>query len=555
MDVYELIYERGTIGALLYANKIENKNIRLASKIDSAVHEINRLAQIEGTDFNPQINVAPRRNTIEPEETIVDKEFIDKYLDSQGATPEEKKEFFELSREDILAGSLNIAKLVIWWQLLKYTSASKKILKIINDPKGLADENLNKLSKLFSELPENYRLPSSDKKIISKRKLLNKALSKIPDNAAKVGFLEKLQIENSLRQTPFSRGNKILYFGPESKKPTPAFHRDFFDKLLPNEVKALGGQAQVDALKMLPSSEVKIELSNIGNQSLTQPDPVIQSLTQKYDSKLMSGPGNLVKNVVEEGKISNSKVFQVLQSAKAAGGPLSGIATSLLELLSKSGKFAGPVLGALSAVFDSKGIFDDWEKRGRKFDFELGCRLLGALSGVISTVAMFFPGAGTALAAIGALISVALSFGCQFAFQGNKNKEVARKDYSQKEVRDRMNTIRLNDLPKDDQNKLNDALLRAIDRKDTNYTETITQMIENNIFTNKIDVTALILKFRDEDPAILSGLPGFEKFKILSDAYKESEPKTSISQPENKQAPVAASAVFNLRSYRLANQF
>jgi hypothetical protein len=389
----------------------------------------------------------------------------------------------------------------------------------------------------------------------SKEELLNKALAKIPDDTAKVGFLEKLQIENSLRQTPFSRGNKILYFGPESKKPTPAFHRDFFDKLLPNEVKALGGQAQVDALKMLPSSEVKIELSNIGNQSLTQPDPVIQSLTQKYDSKLMSGPGNLVKNVVEEGKISNSKVFQVLQSAKAAGGPLSGIATSLLELLSKYGKFAGPVLGVLSAVFDSKGIFDDWEKRGRKFDFELGCRLLGALSGVISTVVMFVPGAGTVVAAIGAAISAVLSFGCQFAFQGNKNKEVARKDYSQKEVRDRMNTIRLNDLPKDDQNKLNDALLRAIDRKDTNYTETITQMIENNIFTNKIDVTALILKFRDEDPAILSGLPGFEKFKILSDAYKESEPKTSISQPENKQAPVAASAVFNLRSYRLANQF
>jgi hypothetical protein len=555
MDVYELIYERGTIGALLYANKIENKNIRLASKIDSAVHEINRLAQIEGTDFNPQINIAPRRNTIEPiepEETIVDKEFIDKYLDSQGATPEEKKEFFGIYG---LAG-LNIAKLVIGWQVLKYKINTNKILKIINDPKGLADENLNKLSKLFSELPENYRLPSSEPKyrlpfsgksenVWSKEELLNKALAKIPDDTAKVGFLEKLQIENSLRQTPFSRGNKILYFGPESKKPTPAFHRDFFDKLLPNEVKALGGQAQVDALKMLPSSEVKIELSNIGNQSLTQ----------KYDSKLMSEPGNLVKNVVEEGKISNSKVFQVLQSAKAAGGPLSGIATSLLEFLSKYGKFAGPTLGALSAVFDSKGIFDDWEKRGRKFDFELGCRLLGALSGVISTVAMFVPGAGTAFAAIGALISAVLSFGCQFAFQGNKNKEVARKDYSQKEVRDRMNTIRLNDLPKDDQNKLNDALLRAIDRKDTNYTETITQMIENNIFTNKIDVTALILKFRDEDPAILSGLPGFEKFKILSDAYKESEPKTSISQPENKQAPVAASAVFNLRSYRLANQF
>jgi hypothetical protein len=531
----------------------------LASKIDSAVHEINRLAQIEGTDFNPQINVAPRRNTIEPiepEETIVDKEFIDKYLDSQGATPEEKKSFFETYG---LTG-LSAAKVVIGWQVLKYTFASNKILSIIDDlGNPPSAKKLDELSKLFSALPENYRLPSSepeyrlpssnspgtaiDRGLLvsnSKQALLDEALKKIPA-AEQTNFLEKLQIENSLRQTPFSRGNRPLYFGSELKK-TPAFHKDFFDNLLPDEIKSLGGQDNVDALKMKPSSEV-IEFIE------SKKDP---NLIGKYNNKLKIKTTDMIKNVVEEGKISNSKVFQILQSAKAAGGPLSGIATGLLELLSKAGKFAGPVLGALSAVFDSKGIFDDWNKRGRKFDFELGCRLLGALSGVISTVFMFVPGAGTAVAAIGALISVAFSFGCQFA-QGNK--EVARKDYSQKEVRDRMNTIRLNDLPKDDQNKLNDALLRAIDRKDTNYTETITQMIENNIFTNKIDVTALILKFRDEDPAILSGLPGFEKFKILSDAYKESEPKTSISQPENKQAPVAASAVFNLRSYRLANQF
>jgi hypothetical protein len=542
MDVYELIYERGTIGALLYANKIENKNIRLASKIDSAVHEINRLAQIEGTDFNPQINVAPRRNTIEPEETIVDKEFIDKYLDSQGATPEEKNSFFEIN--NWILGGISIGRLVTLWQLYKYIFASKKILKIIND---LGDppsaKKLDELSKLFSALPENYRLPSSNspgtaidrRRLVpnSKQALLDEALKKIPA-AEQTNFLEKLQIENSLRKTPF-----------RFKKPTPAFHKDFFDNLLPDEIRSLGGQDNVDALKMKPSSEV-IEFIE------SKKDP---NLIGKYNNKLKINTTDMITDVVKEGKISNSRVIQVLQSTKAAGGPLSGIATNLLELLSKAGKFAGPALGALSAVFDSKGIFDDWEKRGRKFDFELGCRLLGALLGVISTVAMFFPGAGTAVAAIGAAISFALSFGCQFAFQGNKNKEVARKDYSQKEVRDRMNTIRLNDLPKDDQNKLNDALLRAIDRKDTNYTETITQMIENNIFTNKIDVTALILKFRDEDPAILSGLPGFEKFKILSDAYKESEPKTSISQPENKQAPVAASAVFNLRSYRLAHQF
>jgi hypothetical protein len=51
MDVYELIIQKGTLGALKYANQIENKNYRLASQIDEAVvnfyrnEEMVRIAQ------------------------------------------------------------------------------------------------------------------------------------------------------------------------------------------------------------------------------------------------------------------------------------------------------------------------------------------------------------------------------------------------------------------------------------------------------------------------------------------------------------------------------
>ena len=44
MDVYNLILERGYIGALDYANKIEHKNLRLASEIDEIVSELFRMA-------------------------------------------------------------------------------------------------------------------------------------------------------------------------------------------------------------------------------------------------------------------------------------------------------------------------------------------------------------------------------------------------------------------------------------------------------------------------------------------------------------------------------
>jgi len=44
VDVYNLILERGYIGALDYANKIEHKNLRLASEIDEIVSELFKIA-------------------------------------------------------------------------------------------------------------------------------------------------------------------------------------------------------------------------------------------------------------------------------------------------------------------------------------------------------------------------------------------------------------------------------------------------------------------------------------------------------------------------------
>jgi len=62
VDVYELILEKGTIGALKYAQDIEQKNYRIASKIDSAVAEIysfTKFAQGDDPFTDPDSPLSP----------------------------------------------------------------------------------------------------------------------------------------------------------------------------------------------------------------------------------------------------------------------------------------------------------------------------------------------------------------------------------------------------------------------------------------------------------------------------------------------------------------
>lgn len=74
MDVYELILERGCIGALSYANQIEKDNIKLASEIDEAVAGLLRIASgetlIKTAQAYPQQRYAPPTNIIAPRSSV-----------------------------------------------------------------------------------------------------------------------------------------------------------------------------------------------------------------------------------------------------------------------------------------------------------------------------------------------------------------------------------------------------------------------------------------------------------------------------------------------------
>jgi hypothetical protein len=62
VDVYNLILDRGYLGALKYASEIEDKNFRLASEIDQIVSELYRMAS-GGSGFRYAQSAMPRFDT------------------------------------------------------------------------------------------------------------------------------------------------------------------------------------------------------------------------------------------------------------------------------------------------------------------------------------------------------------------------------------------------------------------------------------------------------------------------------------------------------------
>lgn len=65
MEVYNLILDRGYLGALKYASEIEDKNFRLASEIDQIVSELYRIAS-GGSGFRYAQSAMPKFNTYTP---------------------------------------------------------------------------------------------------------------------------------------------------------------------------------------------------------------------------------------------------------------------------------------------------------------------------------------------------------------------------------------------------------------------------------------------------------------------------------------------------------
>ena len=65
MEVYNLILDRGYLGALKYASEIEDKNFRLASEIDQIVSELYRIAN-GSSGFRYAQSAMPKFNTYTP---------------------------------------------------------------------------------------------------------------------------------------------------------------------------------------------------------------------------------------------------------------------------------------------------------------------------------------------------------------------------------------------------------------------------------------------------------------------------------------------------------
>lgn len=493
VDVYQLILDRGTIGALLYANEIENKNIRLASKIDKAVNYINRISQVptfspvEVPSMPAQIpSQIPQEHTMGPGTKQI--------LDSR-AYPQGNKNLDYVGRltqegSDIYAGS----KFLKYLKLISSQKVDELLLKANTDK--LAAQ---KLADLIQRAPSESRLGD----------LFGNANNLLKDSnlMTKEKLIEKVQ--NVLGKSNPSLEQEILAYAAHGQG-------SFFNKatsVLKN--KYLGAPAESSLIKSLNLSDKAKNLIKGANPQDWENILNTNGLSaEAYEVANTLQDTNKLADVIKSGE-STGPVVSVLQGVVDAGGPFAGIFEKILGF-AKNPLF-GKFLMGVGTAFQAYDVWKDIQQYG--YDAQTICKIAGAISGVCS----FIP----PLAPFAIPINIALGFGCSFV---PRDSSKASDQISSKDITDRAQNINASNLDSNDLSKLQTIANEASD--DVDFQNSISQALKNKSFKNLLDVAALAYKYLHEDK---SAIPGVNK-------------QTPQSNTDSKPATVS----FNYRKYRLA---
>jgi hypothetical protein len=434
VDVYELIIERGTIGALKYANQIENKNFKLANQIDDAVLRLCKNAGMIRTaeeipdipwDYagsssysfsppplqnNPSYNYSPPASQNYPS-TLSDNKSNSEPQETGSANP-----FFGA------AGSVAIplAKFKAWknWRNFQYAKKIedfKNLLKMGNHQAAI--EMLNNAPKEFSQ---GFRggLKGFLDPVKVRQQFLNEARNTLVDAKEYQNFIHDAagSMKNSLNES--LRNHKVLKKIPKAipKAIHPAVEN--FDFLSKDQKKSLRGKSIEEVKEIFKKSKDPKYLQNFkshiakGGKGFEAAEKLLQETPSKNAGILKQG-------------------FQLL----AEKFPLVGKVMPVLE------KFLGPI-----AVFlEGKGFFEELNEYG--WDNKTKCNLASFLTGAATVLGI------PQLAPIWGIVSI----GCMFVHHGPKKLAPDEKnkadtsDINDENVNALVGKVQISDLSQKDQ--------------------------------------------------------------------------------------------------------
>jgi hypothetical protein len=372
VDVYNLILDRGYLGALKYASEIEDKNFRLASEIDQIVSELYVIA-------SRPFNVRYAQTSIQEYPTF------DSY--STPVSPRSNKQSYPFAP----SGTFGV------------------------DPLGGDSDNVS--------VPEGMPEP----------------VGSLSSAATGLGYVAKLRY---FRQTIANWVTK----GQISQKLA-----DYIVELLETR-KAAGKLTEetFDAIKPL------LQERKIG--------PLINLLQGSKNS--------IIRNTAK----GAGKVAEII----AAAGKSVEILKPISNFLGKFTKY----FPYLAVLFDAYDIFTDYDREG--FSARVTCKIISAILGISSMIAIVEP----PLAAILAALWLASSIGCGFIPQSNKFGE-EYKNLTQEAIDEAKQTVTFESLPKHDQDLVDD-LLKSSD--ENSIIEKIRNLRDSKKFEKPIQTLALIQK-------------------------------------------------------------
>lgn len=403
MDVYELIIQRGTLGALKYANQIENKNPRLASQIDEAVIRLCKNAGMTGMirtaqdlsnlPYTPLYPVSPQNYNYTPAPSTPSEQFTPEYDPSEYNNgyyqPKGEK------KDDNNAGGVPglVSNAV---PLARYQAGKRGLLSKIFNARLKTFENLLKdgrfseATKILNNTPKELNFTEPE---IIRKKFLDVAEKELgKGSAAYKKFI--FDAAGSLKQNLYENVTQSRY-----------------TKKIPGIQYTALGRNWHPAIQ---------QLSEFGGLTAGQKN-MLRGQTIEQIKKIINKPGNNFPNtfIQEFENKGFSLAEEFLQKAPSAkeGVLKQGLqlAAEKFPALGKVLPILGKALGPIALFLEGKGFFDDVTKYG--WDNKTICNLLSLLAGAVTVIAPL-TGVGAPLAAVSGVIWAILGVGCIFAQHG-----------------------------------------------------------------------------------------------------------------------------------------